>query len=105
MRDLPLQVASRKLAPWFVEPFEIEQIINPVAVQLRLPASLPLHCTFHVSRIKPVTELDLSADNPPARIIDGAATYTVWRILDICRCCRGWQYLVDWEGSGPKELM
>lgn len=35
---------SKKLAMW---PFEVEQLINPVAV--RLPALMKVHLMFHVS--------------------------------------------------------
>ena len=64
--DLPLQVESCKLAPRFVGLFEVQRIINPSAVRLKLPASLPVHPTIHVSQIKPVSssDLDLSAQLP-----------------------------------------
>lgn len=42
-KDLPLQVDCRKLTQQFVGPFEVEQIVNPDAVQLRLPASMKVH--------------------------------------------------------------
>lgn len=67
-KDLPLQVASKKLAPCFVGPFEIERIINP--------ALLPVHPTFHVSRIKPLTESPLS---PPTNDPSLARSSTVQR--------------------------
>lgn len=61
-RDISLQVEFRKLAPHFVGPCEVEKIINSSAVRLKLPASLPVHPTFHVSQLKLVSTSDLQWD-------------------------------------------
>ncbi|KAK9401976.1 hypothetical protein NXF25_010332 [Crotalus adamanteus] len=58
-----LQVPCRKLAPKYISPFWIAQIINLVAVHLHLPRVLGrIHPVFHSSLLKPVEEV--SCDFP-----------------------------------------
>ncbi|KAL6456911.1 hypothetical protein MHYP_G00338740 [Metynnis hypsauchen] len=99
-KDLPLHVESKKLAPRYVGPFKVDQRVNPVSYRLRLPPSMRVHPTFHVSRLRPF----LCGTRPPApRLVAGSPAYTVRRLLDSRRVRGRVQYLVDWEGYGPEE--
>ncbi|XP_052387748.1 uncharacterized protein LOC127934413 [Carassius gibelio] len=80
-KDLPLRVASRKLAPRFIGPYRITKVLSPAAVQLKLPTTLGrVHPVFHVSRVKPVfhSHLVSSAPTLPSpRLVDGSPVYTL----------------------------
>lgn len=58
LRDLP------ELAPRFIGPYEIDKVINPCAVHLKLPAALKVHPVFHVTLLKLVSSSPLSASVP-----------------------------------------
>ncbi|KAG1934059.1 retrotransposable element [Pimephales promelas] len=101
--NLPLQYPSRKLAPKFIGPFRVVRVHSPVAVRLRLPASLRrVHPVFHVSNLKPVVRAPPRPVLSPVRV-EGAPIYRVRRLLDVRSRGRGHQFLVDWEGYGPEE--
>ena len=86
-------------------PFPIARIVGPAAVQLRLPRSLRVHLTFHVSQVKPVKESKMvpTTTPPPPEVIEGGLEYKVKRLLAVRNRGRGRQYLVDWEGYRPEE--
>ena len=105
-KDLPLGVASHKLAPHYVGPFKITHWVNPVTYRLQLPRSMKVHPTFHVSRLRPVLTspfVPVPKPPPPHRMVDGGTVYTVNRLLDSRRVQRLVQYLVDWEDYSREE--
>lgn len=56
-RDLPLRSECRKLAPRFIGPLPVSKTTNPVG--LKLPSSMRIHPTFHISKVKPLVESPL----------------------------------------------
>ncbi|KAI3376026.1 hypothetical protein L3Q82_016558, partial [Scortum barcoo] len=107
-KDLQLHVHTRKLAPRFVGPFPVSKVNNPVSIQLKLPRSLQVHPTFHVSKVKPVRKSHLVPPTkpfpPPSKMVEMVdRIYTVKKRLPVRRRGRGRQFLVDWEGYRPEE--
>ncbi|KAF7655617.1 hypothetical protein LDENG_00053640, partial [Lucifuga dentata] len=71
--------------------FSIQRVINPAAIRLKLPKSMQIHPTFHVSKLKPAQEGPLVPPTPappPPCFIDGGPAFTVRHLLHSCRCGR-----------------
>lgn len=54
-----VEYAQNILTSWFIGQFEIQKTINSAAVQLRLPRSMSVNPTFHISKVKPAWESPL----------------------------------------------
>ena len=89
-----------KLDYWRIGPFRIEKQINTVAYRLELPASMKIHCVFHVSLLKIYHESTISRRSqptPPSVEIDGCKEYEVESILDSRIWLRKLEYFVHWQ--------
>ncbi|KAL0177702.1 hypothetical protein M9458_026596, partial [Cirrhinus mrigala] len=109
-RDIRLRLPSKKLSPRFFGPFTILEQVNPVTFKLQLPPHYKIHPTFHVSPLKPCydpllpsTEPGHEEELPPPMVLEEGSIYSVKEILRSRRRGGRLEYLVDWEGFGPKE--
>ena len=103
-------VNRHKLGPRFVGPFEVTQVISPVAYRLMLPDHMKIHPVFHVSLLRPFKSNTLfpgrSETRPKPQIIDDYEEYEVEAILDSRRVTKGkgkrarevMEYFVKWHG-------
>ena len=95
-----------KLNPKYIGPFPISKIINPVAVQLALPAHFKIHNSFHVSKIKRAKATNEFPDRPiiekPPPTIqadnDQESEWEIERIIDKRKSRGRIEYLVKWKG-------
>lgn len=103
--DLRLRLPCRKLSPRYVGLLKILRQINPVSYELDLPLNYRVCSTIHVSLLKTSPKGDNSLDEqrPPPLVTDGVEAFRVRSLLNSWRHGRKLQYLVDWEGYGPKE--
>ncbi|KAI3376812.1 hypothetical protein L3Q82_000097 [Scortum barcoo] len=102
----PFQVVHGYQPPLFSTNEEEVTVPSAHALAKKLPRSLRVHPTFHVSKIKPVRESHLvppSKPPPPPKMVVGGPVYAVKKLLAVRKRGRGRQFLVDWEGYGPEE--
>lgn len=82
----PSQDPVQEALPQFIDPYETESSLKPSTVHLKLPRSLQIHLTFHISQLKPVSssKLCMPAKQPlPAQVIGNHPAYTVCHLLNI----------------------
>ena len=105
-RNLKLCYPSKKLAPRREGPFEITQVISPVAYKLRLPPTWKIHNVFHASLLssyRETPEHGLNFSNPPSDLIRGEEEYKIDKILSHRGTQGRRQYLVSWKGYSAAE--
>src|SRR5579863_8929208 len=107
-KNLPLPHGTIKLAPKRHGPFQITQVISPVAYQLKLPYQWNIHPVFHASLLTPYVETDSHGPNysrPSPDLISGEAEYEVEQIRSHRRHGRRkqLQYLLKWKGYSESD--
>ena len=107
-KNLKLHYPSKKLAPRREEPFEITQVISPVAYKLQLPPTWKIHDVFHASLLlsyRETLEHGPNFSNPPPDLIGGEKEYEIDKILSHQGTQGQRQYLVSWKGYSTAEKM
>jgi hypothetical protein len=105
-KNLKTARPSEKLDHRRLGPFEIVRVINNVAVELKLPATMKIHNVFHVSLVEPYQQNRLAGRIEPVPqpvIVDAGVEYEVEQLVDHRLTNTGIWYLVHWKGYGPNE--
>ena len=104
--NLQLCYPTKKLAPKWEGPFEISQVISPLAYCLCLPPTWKIHDVFHASLLltyRETAEHGLNFINPPPEEIDGEEEYEIAEVLSHRGSSGWWSYLVSWKGYSSME--
>ena len=83
-KNLCLQYPMKKLALRRQGPFEISQVVSPLAYHLHLPPTWKIHNIFHASLLSTYQETTKHRPNimnPPPEEIDGEEEYEIAEIL------------------------
>jgi hypothetical protein len=73
---------SRKLLPKWIGPFEVVQVVGPVAYKLKMNPGWQVHPVFHVSLLELYREDGRVQPPPPLIEMEGALEYEVESILE-----------------------
>ena len=107
VKNLRLKTAadSSKLQPRRVGPYKIVEKLSPVTYRLELPKTMPIHPTFHISKLTRYHTSDQFPEreiviHPQPQLLDEEEYFTIEAILD-----RRWndaqhyfEYLIKWQG-------
>lgn len=91
----------RKLAPRYLGPFKIVQVVGSgkLAVKLDLPADLRIHPVFHVSALKAYNHFGGNYQPPPLpALVDGHLEFEVDCISNTRKEGKQREYRVHWAG-------
>ena len=91
----------QEMAPKREGPFEIEEVLELVTYQLKLPEAWKIHKVFHATLLCPYKENEVYGENYPQSLPDiknGEEVYEVEQILKHRRRGQGYEYLVKWAG-------
>jgi Chromo (CHRromatin Organisation MOdifier) domain len=100
-KDINTSHPSCKLTPQQLGPYKVVECTGDLTYQLLLPPSMQQHPVFHVDRLSPWqgNEVNEHTPPPPQPIqVDDELKYEVKHILDSCKYCNQFQYLVKWKG-------
>ncbi len=111
-RDIKLRLPCRKLSPRFVGPFTILEQINPVTYNFSYPTTTGFTqpSTYHclnpsLPSIPPEPWPDRGAPSPSPPGRRSHLTHRVEDILESRRRGGKLEYLVDWEGMVPRNIL
>jgi hypothetical protein len=97
---------SRKLLPKWIGPFEVVQVVGPVAYKLKMNPGWRVHPVFHISLPEPYREDGRVQPPPPPIEMEGALEYEVKSILEHqfwgTRNPKAY-YKVAWKGYGVEH--
>ena len=108
---LPLAHNSKKkLTPRFHGPYEIIEVISPVAYKLKLPPSFKIHPVIHISQLKANADGTLDfplrpeySPPPPPIVVDNDEYFHVEAFRDHRRLQGKLQFRVKWVGYPESE--
>ena len=103
---LKLKRPSQKLDHKFSGPFQIQQLISPIAVRLTLPHQWKTHPTFDVAEVKPFMQgncpVDYERTLPECADIEADEEYDMDEVKGSIKCRNSVLYYVKWLGF-PKN--
>ena len=97
-------MGPRKLYPRYVGPFQIVDVVNRVAVKLKLPEGWRIHNVFHVSLLRPYVQ-PMQPDKVPLPDLDsqGLPMYQPEQLVAYRKKRGRSEYLVQWQGYSSEH--